>query len=598
MSEKMVFRSILINRESVDLEKRTVDVAFSSEKPVERYDGYEVLGHNPGEVDLDFLGAGSAPLLKDHEQEKQIGVIESVRVEDGVGRATVRFGKSGLAAEIFDDVVDGIRKNISVGYVVKEKKTISTDNGVQTYRVTRWQPMEISIVSIPADTSVGVGRSNDPTTKTTKEEKTMAENKKETSVETPAINVDSVRAEARNEELKRVRGIMGVAEKFGMAEAADEFISTGKSVDEFRTYVLDNVQKPQDIKASSDAEIGLTEKEKREYSVMRAVRAMAFPNEAKFQKEAAFELEASRAAAERAGVTPEGVMLPHDILTRDLTAIAAGSPASEGSNLVGTDLMGGSFIDMLRNKMVVKALGARVLSGLNGNVAIPRQSGASTAYWVAEGSAPTESGQSIDQVTMTPKTVGAYTDFTRQLLLQSSVDVERMVMDDIATVLAIAMDHAALYGTGSNGQPTGIANTSGINAPTNFAAAVPTFAEVVAMETAVSVDNALAGNLAYLTDPTTRGGLKTKAKDSGSGLFVWEGDMINGYAGEVSSQVTAGDVFFGNWADLLIGLWGGLDLTIDPYALSTSGGKRIVALQSCDIAVRHPVSFAFNNDGV
>lgn len=594
MSEKLIYRTLTLKREAIDEESRSVNVAFSSEEPVERWDGFEVLGHSEGEVDLRFLNSGSAPLLLDHDPERQIGVIESVKVEEGIGRASVRFGKNGLAAEIFDDVVDGIRKNISVGYIVRKKKSVEERDGVETYRATSWQPMEVSFVSIPADTSVGVGRSAEQTTTTTKEEITMAENKTETAVETPAIDVNAVRAEVRGEELKRVRGIMDVADKFGMVDQAQSFIDSSKSVDEFRAYVLDNVQKPAEVKAASDSEIGLSESEKREYSVMRALRALAFPTEAKFQKEAAFEIEASQAAAQRAGTTSEGLMIPFDILTRDLTV----GTDTAGGHLVATDLMSGSFIELLRNKMVVRNLGARVLSGLQGDIAIPRQTGAGTAYWVDEGSAPTEGQQAVDQVPMSPKTVGAYTDFTRKLLLQSSIDVERMVMDDLATVLALAMDVAALYGSGASGQPTGIVNQIGINAPTSFAAAVPTFAEMVAMETAVDVDNALMGSLAYLTDPTTRGGLKTTAKDAGSGIFVWEGNQVNGYNAEVSNQVTAGDVFFGNWADLIIGMWGGLDLTLDPYALSTSGGKRVIALQSCDIAVRHPVSFAHNNDGV
>jgi len=106
------------------------------------------------------------------------------------------------------------------------------------------------------------------------------------------------------------------------------------------------------------------------------------------------------------------------------------------------------------------------------------------------------------------------------------------------------------------------------------------------------------GTLAYITDAGTYGGLKTKSKDSGSGMFVIENGEANGYRVIRSQQATAGNVYFGNFADLLIGMWGGLDLTVDPYTASTSGTVRIVALQSVDVAVRHAVSFAYNNDGV
>jgi HK97 family phage major capsid protein len=271
--------------------------------------------------------------------------------------------------------------------------------------------------------------------------------------------------------------------------------------------------------------------------------------------------------------------------------------------MVATDLLAGSFIDLLRNQVVVAQLGATMLSGLRGNVAIPRQTGAATAYWIAtEGNAITsESTQTLDQVALSPKTLGAYTDYSRQLMLQSSMDVEQFVRNDLAKVLAIAIDLAALYGPNSGGAPKGIVGQTGILKATAgldaFAAAIPTFEEVVEMETAVLTNNALMGNLSYLLSPAVYGGLKTKSVDSGSGRFVLENGAVNGYRAVPSSQVTAGDVFFANWADLLIGIWGSLDLTVDPYSLSTTGNIRVVALQSADIAVRQPKSFAFNNDG-
>jgi len=239
-----------------------------------------------------------------------------------------------------------------------------------------------------------------------------------------------------------------------------------------------------------------------------------------------------------------------------------------------------------------------MLTGLQGDVKIPKKTAASTAAWIAtEGGASTESEPTFGQVTMSPKTLGAFTDITRLMMMQSSLDIENLIRNDLAQGIALAIDNGALQGSGSSGQPTGIKNTSGINAPTAFAAANPTFAEVVAMETAVAEDNALLGNLAYIMPAGMAGALKTTAKDSGSGQFVLQGGEVNGYRAIISNQVTAGDLYFGNFADLLIGMYGGLDITVDPYTASTSGTVRIVALQTVDTAVRHAVSFAVNNDG-
>jgi HK97 family phage major capsid protein len=281
-------------------------------------------------------------------------------------------------------------------------------------------------------------------------------------------------------------------------------------------------------------------------------------------------------------------MLPPEVManwnTRDLNA-------SDDAGLIGQDFRPESFIDVLRNASAVMPL-ATNLNGLTGDVKIPKKtSAASAAFISSEGGASGESEMVIGSVTMTPKTVGVHTDVTRQLMLQSSLDVENLIRDDLAKSMAIAIDDGALEGSGSSGNPTGITNTSGINTVSLSSAAAPTFAEMVSIETAVAVDNALVGDLAYIINPTNFGTLKTTAKDSGSGLFVAENGQVNGYPVVVSNQLTANNYVFGNFNDLLIGFFGGLDITVDPFTNSTSGTVRIVALQSVDVAVRHAVSF-------
>jgi HK97 family phage major capsid protein len=346
--------------------------------------------------------------------------------------------------------------------------------------------------------------------------------------------------------------------------------------------------------APIQAEVGLTPKEVRQFSFVRAINALANPQDKRAWANAAFEREVSDAAQKTYGRSAQGIFVPNEVVhaKRDLNV----GTNSAGGFTVATDLLAASFIEMLRNRSVVQRAGATVLNGLVGNVAIPKQSGAATAYWVAESGAPTESQQTLAQVTMSPKTVGAYTDFSRKLMIQSSIDIESMVRRDLATVIALAIDTAALYGTGANNQPTGIKLQSGINTK-DFAATNPTFAELVGMESELATDNADIGTMTYLFNPAQRGALKTTEKSSTSaGQFVWEsGNTVNGYRTEVSSQVTAGDVFFGNFADLLIGFFSGLDLMVDPYSNSTSGTMRVVALQDTDIAVRNAVSFCYGD---
>jgi len=375
-----------------------------------------------------------------------------------------------------------------------------------------------------------------------------------------------------------------------------------------------------------DAGIGMSNRERQRYSLVRAINAAVRGD----WRGAELEAEASEATARAVGRQPQGFFVPYDLLAGGATGVASESvqvrtgrgfqyvPAGRaerrdlsvgtdgaGGHTVATELMASSFIDMLRNAMMVQRAGARFMSGLVGDVAIPRQTGGATAYWVAENNAPTESTHAFDQVTMAPKTVGAFSDITRKLLLQSSIDIEELVRRDLATVLALAIDKAALHGSGSSNQPTGIAATSGIGSVaggTNGAA--PTYANLIALETEVAQDNADVGRVAYMTNTKVRGKLKSTVIGTDQRMVWGEGGTpINGYpawiTNQVASDLTKGSasgicsaIFFGNWGDLMVGMWGGLDILVDPYTASTTGTVRVIALQDVDVAVRQPASFA------
>ena len=585
-------RALDMSRSVIDEDKRTVMIAISSEEAVERYFGMEVLEHSRSAIDLNFLNSGRAPLLLDHDPENQIGVIESVELDEDARRlrAKVRFSKSERASEIFNDVVDGIRANISVGYRINKIVLSKKDGDKSTYLAKSWTPMEASIVSIPADVTVGVGRSsetpqNQPVVTFVKEDTKMSE-----------VDIDAVRAESAQNAQRNASQILALGKRHNMLDAAESAIASGKGLDEFRGMVLEKIGSG---RALEDQSIGMERKEVKRYSLLRAINALANPTDVRAQKAAAFEFECSRAAAAQYGTTAQGLMIPVDVLRNwDLAKRTLNS--SDDSSLFTDDFRGGDFIDVLRNASSVMQAGARMLSGLSGDVKIPKKLTSAAASWIStEGGDTSSSEMTVGSVSMVPRTLGAFTDATRQLLIQSSLDVEALMRDDLATALALAIDKAALEGSGSSGQPTGILLTSGVNKPTAFAAAIPTFAEVVAMETAVATDNALMGNLAYILPAAMYGGLKTKEKATNTAQFVVEpGGTINGYRGIVSNQATDGNLYFGNFADLLVGFFGGLDITVDPYTNSRSGTVRIVALQSCDVAVRHAVSFAYNNDTV
>jgi len=570
-------------------EDRSLEFPFSSELPVERWFGSEVLSHQPDAVNLARLNDG-APVLWNHDPGAVIGVVERAWLdgEKARGYARVRFSRNDLAQQIVSDIADGILRNVSVGYTIADAKPGADGQVI----ATQWEPMEVSIVSIPADPSVGIGRSMAPTPAT--------------ATPTPTPSPIPMEDNTPNQERTRVATIHNLTREHGVEPLAQDLIERGTSVSDAQALVLGELAKrakqPATAKAPATAQaqpiasgpvdLGLSDKQVREFSFIRAIRAQAFPNDRKAWEDASFEREVSEALQAKTGRSAQGYLVPDQVLQRDLTI----GTASAAGDLVATDFRAGSFIELLRNRMALDSLGVTMLTGLTGPVAIPRQTGAATAYWVAEKGTLTESNPTVDQVNMTAKTLGAYTEFSRRLLLQSSLDVEQMVRAELATVIALEIDRAALYGLGTTNQPQGLKNVTGINTE-DFGAAAPTYGEVVSMETKINADNADIGSMAYLTNSTTFGGFKTTEKASGTAQFLLEpGGTVNGYPARRSNQVASGDVFFGVWNQLIIGMWSGVDLQVNPYALDTSGGIRVTAFQDLDIAVRHPEAFCRGNN--
>ncbi|HDT6078861.1 TPA: phage major capsid protein [Aeromonas veronii bv. veronii] len=647
---------------SIDKEARTVELSFSSEtESVERWFGIEILGHDAGECDLTRLN-NKAPLLWMHDWDDQRGVIEqgTARIDqDKKGRCKVRFSRSEDGEQLFQDVADDIVTKVSVGYFVNGLRLVEERDGVDVFRVS-WTPYEVSLVSVSADDDVGVGRSleipqedgkrrigetaitesgataKDSTTEEVRKmEKTLRDGKGNLVralvdaegkilevlevLEEAGADVRAAQNNAAKAERERTASILQMGTQYDCRELAEKAVAAGDTVDAFRAAVLDHIntrgaKKPAGQPAQpsqrsgtplsemQSADIGLTDQEVRNYSIFRAVRALQ-PNATRADREAAaFELECSETAQRQLGKTAQGILIPQDVLnSRAFNAGgAANTPngAQSGQNLVDTTFMGGSFIDMLRNRTTIMRL-ATTMGGLVGNVDIPRQTGGATAYWLGEGEDAQEGTPTIGQLELSPKTLGAFTDITRRLLMQSSMDAEGIVRRDLVNAMAQAIDFAGYYGSGAGNQPRGIKNYTGINA-VDFAAALPTFEELVAMESAIAADNADIGQMGYIGNAAFRGHCKTKPKfGTGTESTIWEpGNTINGYNTEISNQIAAGDVFFGNFADMLIGMWGGLDLTVDPYSLSKSGGLRIVVFQDVDFVLRRVESFCWGSQNV
>jgi HK97 family phage major capsid protein/HK97 family phage prohead protease len=615
--------------ENVDKDKRTIELSFSSDAEIKRWGMIEVLDHSPNAVDLSRLNNGG-PLLFNHDLDEVIGVIERAYLDGtGKGRALVRFSKREDAEEVWQDIQDGILKNVSVGYRINEIKLKETrDDGTDVYLVTKWEPYEISIVSAPADSSVGVGRIINPT----QTRKTTLMNKEQmiawlaargiqTSAEisdselvrmvteykpaAPAprsIQVGDDNSEAVKTERKRMADIMTAGKQFKLAELAERHVTEGKSLDEFRAAALEEISKRSAAFKESNTPIGLNDKEARSFSFVKLIRSLCDPQNKGLREDAAFELDVCEAARSHRK-SARGTVIPVDILRsplshearRDIVSIKTGSGyTGTGGETVQTTLLASSYFELLRNKTSIMRLGT-VLGGLVGDLDIPKQlTNGANAGWIGEDESAPQRDMTFGQISLSPKTVAAHGAVTRKMLMQSSLDVEALLRRDLAACMGQAIDLAGYYGDGTGNAPIGIKNTSGIQF-VGFAGANPTWAELVSMETEVEADNLDLATSRYVHNARMKGYFKTTKRFSSdsTSMIIWEGNGVNGYDSEVTNQIANGDVFFGDFSELLIGMWGGLDIIVDPYTQSTKGRVIVSNFQDVDFEVRRAAAFSY-----
>lgn len=572
-------RSAAVDR-AYDDATRSFDVAFASETPVMRWYGREILSCDKAHVDLSRFDGGLA-LLLDHSPEDLIGVSDNPRVDaDRTCRARCTLSRN--RDDIANDIRDAIRRWVSVGYETTSIVDDKTDaDGVRTI-TWAWKPYEISLVSVPADAAVGVGRA---AVRESQQEKNMSEVNVE--VRAPAANVEvrdnseAVRKEAAE--------IVKLAREHKCEALADKALASGQSLEQFRAELLAEIGKRST--PTQTADIGLSEKEKRQYSFLRAIRSM-LPHDS---IDAGFEIECSRAVAKKLGRDPRGIFVPWDVQSakRDLTVAGTASAA------VATNLLGGSFIEALRNAMVLQRLGVTMLTGLSGDIAIPKQTAAATAYWTSEGVAPTESQLTLGQVTGTPHQIGANTDYTRKTLLQPSIDVEALVRNDLAEVLGRGIDYACFNDAGA-GAPSYLLGVSGVNNPSISSAGSATYAEILAFASSIAADNVSTDGAAWVTTNEVfynLCGLPRHATASAAGFIAdVDNSTIIGRPAIQSESLPANTAVFGVWRHLIVAMWGnGLDIIVDPYTQSKAGIVQVTAFTDVDLLTRHPQAFAYNS---
>ena len=596
-----------------EVEDRTYEFPFSSEYPVARYFGNEILSHDEKAADLARLN-DAAPLLFNHNPDRVIGVVERAYIDGKKrrGYVRVRFSRNPFAQEVLGDVKDGVLRNVSFGYSIDKME----ERGGGDFVATAWTPYEVSVVSVPADPSVGVGRSLE-TDSNAAPAAPQPDPIPEMENTTPDLAV--VRAEAAEAERSRIAGISALCDKHNLGDLGRQLIESGRSIDEARAAVLDQLgAKP--IEAVKPVE--MDQREAAQYSISEGIRAALSGDWS--SREAGLVREMSQEVQRTSGFSQtgkRGFFVPFSALAKRATYVT--SAGANGGNLVATDLMADEFIEALRNNSVMLNLGVRTMTGLVGDVAIPRRSGvASTYYLSTETTAITQSESTFDQVTLAPKNLAALSKYSRQTLLQGTPGIEDLVRRDLTDGINLGIDLGILNGSGSSGQPTGILNTSGIGSValgTNGGAI--TVNALVDLEEQVLIDNGAVNrdSIGYVTNAKVLAELK-KLRAGGStttdGAYLVNDQLnaigrggtpssVNGYplyvTNQVPSNLTKGTssgvcsaMLMGDFSQAMVGFWGnGIEIVVgedsDDFSKALTSVRAIV---SYDVAVRHAESFA------
>lgn len=567
--------------------------------------GHEVLGHAKGEIDESRMKDGL--VIQDTHWGDQIGIIRKPELKDGKLGGVIEFGCGERAQEIARDAAAGIRRNMSVGYIVREyKKVGKAEDGLPIFRVTKWTPYEASFVNVPADTNIGVGRVAD-----------TADEGSGDVVRAAVVEPSAVTPKEKEMDVKTIAALMAKAERAHM-KAADvsAMIEAGKTETEIANEIAERACAYADELAKKHAQPesqrktvifdgGDERKIVKEYNLLNVIRALAKDG----SPDVGFEREISDQIAKAQHKEARGFYIPEAVLVRAITGKTnvTGEIVGNGAATVETSLLASQYIDELVATTVLGAAGVQTVGGLVGDISIPKGT-AVTAGWIAEkDNAPTKT-PTFSQVPGTPHTAAANAILSRRLVIQSSLAVQNLVARLILEAIGRAVEAAAFDGTGTNNQPTGLSATTGVGAVT-MAKDAPTKANLVDFWEKVYTANAAGANMKYIGSPAVKALLcKTldittvsngKAGDSaaivggvGAGYLCSKDAKVEGFDFLMSALCNAKKLYFGNWAEILMCFWSGVDMTVDPYTYSAKGAWQVTAFQDCDVIVRHPAAFA------
>jgi HK97 family phage major capsid protein len=602
-------------------EEYDAEISFSSEAPVDRWFGREILDHNPDSINLERAKSGALVGVFNHDVDRLVWRVTKVMIgKDKRAYARIKWGVSDDAKKIRAEVEAGTLRNISFIYRIHELELEhkNEDTGERTYRSKNWEVLSIDPVTIPADHGIGFGRdlpsfptrilggefpdepeqtpatNNQPAPPVIRSIATMSE-----PVKTPAVDpaelqakIDAARkeGEAKGDMAIRIYGsAASAAPDLGadIMQKAEAHLAAGKSADEWYRFVQAELQKKnKTVQASDPTNLGMSEKDAKRYSLRNAYLMLAGDNQAKDGIEREAHEAQIKNGAEVRGNGARSILVPADIFKRQVGVeqrdMTVGT-LSAGGYLVGTQQM--PMIDLLRAKTVIDKLGVRRLDNAVGFITMPRKTGSATIAWLgAEGSSAAESNLTFGLLTATPHTAASYVTVTRSLLLQTDGTAEAIASEDLMGGVALIEDYATLSGSGVSGQPRGLRNISGIGS-VSFSSALD-YDDILEAELDLSDAHVDMSNVKWLAATNVRKFAKKAVKFSSTASPLWEKNEIEAYPALATSNTTAwpaGNLALGKWDEILNVYWGGLELATDSSAGFLNGSMNVRVFRTMDV---------------
>ena len=651
---------------------RRLKVRFADEEPIRMpWGDKEVYGLKKGEFDFNRLNEG-APFLRDHENsiDSAIGVIEKAYVVQRIAYADIRLDTSDEANEYARKVENGILKDVSMGTKINAYERDKSDKEGRTYRITSWTPVEISAVAIGRIQSASVLELNQLESHQPQREAAMSD-----AVATQAAPAElpagaSVRVIDNSEELAkagadatnaandRVKAVLALGKRFAYAEGeriASEVLADGGGEAEFRAAIDPKLEAALKEQSTSEGQrqaleqhkVGLTQKETDQFSLRKLYLAMSQPANRRYQEEAAFEIEACSVAREQLQMDnaikvggdhtiPAEILLApvartHAVAERVMqqNELRLNAVDAAGS-LVATDLMAGSYIDILRATSVIIGR-ATQMRGLVGNIDIPRLAASVDPSWrdtAVQNTDHDTDDPTWELVSLRPKKLSVATVVGHTQLVQSTPDVEALIRFDQAYQHGLKVDSAAFNGRGTAAnpdEPEGIINQTGVNEVTPTGTITNGWtpggssnqeqlrSALIRMRTEVAKANGLFPDAGFVLNPNVVGLAMNTVSGAATGMegFVYDvrtparpvlafpviestqvpSDLSKGTGRNLSAAL------FGSLSTVIYGEWGGgYDVLVDPYTQRLKGGVVISTICHADIALRQPKMLAFIKD--